>query len=115
MDLNSSIIESLISLPFSFCNDFFSEPRWSIAAAAITPRSFETAFMPASFPGVSFIEVSKTLKVTSDSTMSNLIHHGGTEGTKKVLGFGAFRLWFIRGDTKLDDWNTTAFCSYPIE
>jgi hypothetical protein len=26
-----------------------------MAAAAMTPRSFETALMPASFPGVSFM------------------------------------------------------------
>jgi hypothetical protein len=36
-------------------SDFASEPRWSMAAAAITPRWFDTAFNPDSFPGVSFI------------------------------------------------------------
>ncbi len=35
--------------------DFCSEPRWSMAAAAMTPRASETAFRPASFPGVSFM------------------------------------------------------------
>src|SRR5215831_12180066 len=55
MVLNSSIMEALISLPFSLAKAFCSDPRWSIAAAAITPRSFETAFMPANFPGVSFM------------------------------------------------------------
>jgi hypothetical protein len=53
--LNSSISRSPTSAPLSFASAFFSEPRWSIAAAAITPRSFETAFMPASLPGVIFI------------------------------------------------------------
>src|SRR5260370_40949520 len=54
MDLTSSIMEALTSDPFSLARDFCSEPRWSLAAAAITPRLFETAFIPASFPGVSF-------------------------------------------------------------
>ena len=31
-------------------SDFFSDPRWSMAAAAITPRSFETFLSPATFP-----------------------------------------------------------------
>jgi hypothetical protein len=53
-DLNSSISWSPTSAPFSFARDFFREPRWSIAAAAMTPRSFDTAFMPASLPGVIF-------------------------------------------------------------
>src|SRR5262249_51605093 len=53
--LNSSMSRSLMSPPFSLPNDFFSEPRWSIAAAAITPRLSETAFMPAILPGVNFI------------------------------------------------------------
>ena len=35
--------------------DFCSEPRWSMAAAAMTPRVFDTAFSPASFPGVKVI------------------------------------------------------------
>jgi hypothetical protein len=43
--------------PFSLAKDFFSDPRWSMAAAAITPRELETAFIPASFPGVSFTGV----------------------------------------------------------
>ena len=33
-------------------SDFCSDPRWSMAAAAITPRGLETALRPASFPGV---------------------------------------------------------------
>jgi len=37
--------------PFSFARDFFSDPRWSMAAAAITPRLSDTAFSPASLPG----------------------------------------------------------------
>src|SRR5277367_2470305 len=53
--LNSSIIESETDEPFSLARDFCSEPRWSMAAAAMTPRSFDTAFIPASLPGVSFI------------------------------------------------------------
>src|ERR1051326_2048340 len=57
MALNSSIIGRVTSLPFSLASAFFSEPRWSMAAAAITPRSFDTAFMPASLPGVMFIQI----------------------------------------------------------
>src|SRR5437868_5723185 len=53
--LNSSMFASVISAPFSFANDFLSDPRWSMAAAAITPRELETFFIPESFPGVSFI------------------------------------------------------------
>ncbi len=41
--------------PRSLASDFWSDPRWSMAAAAMTPRWSETAFRPASFPGVSFI------------------------------------------------------------
>src|SRR5579864_1444516 len=53
--LNSSIMASVTSPPFSLARDFCSEPRWSMAAAAMTPRSVETLFRPANFPGVSFI------------------------------------------------------------
>src|SRR5262245_47868826 len=45
------------SPPLSLASAFCSEPRWSIAAAAITPRSFETAFMPASLPAEILTEV----------------------------------------------------------
>src|SRR5579859_211034 len=55
--LNSSIMAELISAPFSLASDFCSDPRWSMAAAAITPRWLETAFIPASFPGVRFIVI----------------------------------------------------------
>ena len=54
-DLNSSIIASETSPPFSLARAFCSEPRWSMAAAAMTPRPSATAFMPASLPGVIFI------------------------------------------------------------
>src|SRR5436309_15741258 len=54
-DLNSSIMASVMSPPFSLARDFCREPRWSIAAAAITPRLSDTRCNPASFPGVSFI------------------------------------------------------------
>src|SRR5580698_9137584 len=56
-DLNSSIMASVTSPPFSLARDFCREPRWSMAAAAMTPRSFETAFRPASLPGVSFMRI----------------------------------------------------------
>jgi hypothetical protein len=46
---------SLISPPFSLAKDFCNDPRWSMAAAAITPRLSDTRCRPASFPGVSFI------------------------------------------------------------
>src|ERR1035438_7456420 len=49
--LNSSIMASETAEPFSLARDFCSEPRWSMAAAAITPCAFETAFIPASLPG----------------------------------------------------------------
>jgi hypothetical protein len=45
------------SPPRSLASDFCSEPRWSMAAAAITPRASETDLRPASFPGVSFMGV----------------------------------------------------------
>ena len=56
--LNSSSIcgvTAFLSMPLSFAIALFSEPRWSIAAAAITPRASETAFMPFCLPGVIFI------------------------------------------------------------
>jgi hypothetical protein len=43
--------------PRSFASAFCSDPRWSIAAAAMTPRPSETAFIPESFPGVIFTEI----------------------------------------------------------
>src|SRR6185312_17007618 len=57
IDLNSSSIDVLTSAPFSLANAFCSDPRWSMAAAAMTPRLSETAFIPANFPGVSFTVV----------------------------------------------------------
>src|SRR5260370_42418043 len=53
--LNSSIMVSETAEPFSLARDFCREPRWSIAAAAITPRSFDTAFIPESLPVAIFI------------------------------------------------------------
>ena len=41
--------------PRSLARDFWSDPRWSMAAAAMTPRASETALRPASFPGVGFM------------------------------------------------------------
>src|SRR4029077_19942657 len=61
IDLNSSSICALTSDPFSLASAFCSDPRWSMAAAAITPRPSDTAFIPASFPGVSFILVLLTI------------------------------------------------------
>src|SRR6185437_7732540 len=58
-DLNSSISASPILPPFSLASDFCNDPRWSMAAAAITPRSFDTFLSPASLPGVSFIDSSE--------------------------------------------------------
>src|SRR5260221_8704401 len=52
--LNSSISWSPTLPPRSLASAFCSDPRWSIAAAAITPRVSDTAFMPASLPGVIF-------------------------------------------------------------
>jgi len=46
------------SPPFSLASDFCSDPRWSMAAAAMTPRESDTAFMPASLPGVIFTGIS---------------------------------------------------------
>jgi hypothetical protein len=54
-DLNSSIKASLTSPPFSLAKAFCKDPRWSMAAAAMTPRSVDTLLRPASFPGASFI------------------------------------------------------------
>jgi hypothetical protein len=52
--LNSSRSWASAAAPRSLARDFWSEPRWSMAAAAMTPRWSETAFKPASFPGVNF-------------------------------------------------------------
>src|SRR2546429_4968377 len=52
--LNSSRSCASAAAPRSLARAFWSEPRWSMAAAAITPRWSETAFSPASFPGVNF-------------------------------------------------------------
>src|SRR5271155_3995246 len=71
--LNSSIMASLTSPPFSLARDFCSEPRWSIAAAAITPRSFDTAFRPASLPGVSFIK--PPIAVTIIALRPDILNH----------------------------------------
>ena len=55
IDLNSSSIASVASRPAAWPSAFFSDPRWSIAAAAIVPVPVDTAFIPASFPGVIFM------------------------------------------------------------
>ena len=47
--------DCFLSMPFSLAMALLSEPRWSMAAAAITPRESDTAFMPFCFPGVSFM------------------------------------------------------------
>src|SRR6266849_2921329 len=52
--LNSSRSWASEAAPRSLARDFWREPRWSMAAAAMTPRWSETALSPASFPGVSF-------------------------------------------------------------
>src|SRR5271157_3336846 len=70
--LNSSRPASVAYWPSAF----FSEPRWSMAAAAMTPRWFETALMPASFPGVIF--------------MANLLRRGAPG--KNGFGFGPARM-----------------------
>src|SRR5262245_58984285 len=56
-DLNSSISRSPISPPFSFASAFCSDPRWSMAAAAMTPRLSDTAFIPVSLPAVNFTSI----------------------------------------------------------
>src|ERR1700704_6132115 len=66
--LNSSIIASVTSPPFSLASDFCNEPRWSMAAAAITPRSFDTALSPFSFPGVSFMTSSEEFDSMKSTT-----------------------------------------------
>jgi hypothetical protein len=42
-------------MPLSFAMLFRNDPRWSMAAAAITPRELLTAFRPFTLPGVIFI------------------------------------------------------------
>jgi len=60
--LNSLIMAGVISFtstPRADARDFCRLPRWSIAAAAITPRSLDSAFIRLSFP--------------SESSMRNII------------------------------------------
>src|SRR5258708_39862785 len=78
MILNSSISWPPTLPPRSLASAFCSDPRWSIAAAAMTPRLSETAFMPASLPGVIF-----TLSAPSVVT-KGLFYIGKPE----VLDFG---------------------------
>ena len=55
--LNSDIICGVIaevSTPFSLAKDFCSDPRWSIAAAAMTPFESATALIPFNLPAVIF-------------------------------------------------------------
>src|ERR1700733_12810390 len=78
-DLNSSIIWSVTSPPFSLASDFCREPRWSIAAAAITPRSLDTFLSPASLPGVSFMRV--LLGVRMDECLERIIVNQGKGNT----------------------------------
>jgi hypothetical protein len=42
---------------------FFNEPRWSMAAAAITPAEVDTFVSPCNFPGVIFIALSPQSRV----------------------------------------------------
>jgi hypothetical protein len=45
-----SVVICLISTPRATASDFCRLPRWSMAAAAMMPRSFDSAFMRRSFP-----------------------------------------------------------------
>ena len=65
--LNSSIMAVVISEPRSLAKAFCSEPRWSMAAAAMTPRLSATLFMPASFPGLSFMAILQAVWAESHS------------------------------------------------
>src|SRR5213594_1871271 len=59
--LNSDIISGITALdstPFSLAIDFCNEPRWSMAAAEMTPFLLATALSLFSFPSVIFTAIS---------------------------------------------------------
>src|ERR1700686_3219079 len=81
-DLNSSIMASLTSPAFSLASDFCREPRWSMAAAAMMPRSFETLLRPASLPGVIFIgssRIAESALHNEDECVERIIVNQGAE------------------------------------
>src|ERR1035441_9696068 len=85
--LNSSIMASVISPPFSLASDFCREPRWSMAAAAMMPRSFETFLRPASLPGVSFMRI--LLNTNEDEcleVLSIVNQRAGESGVSGLIG-----------------------------
>ena len=58
--LNSLIIAGVISwtsTPRATASDFCRLPRWSMAAAAMMPRSLESAFMRFNLPAESFMRI----------------------------------------------------------
>src|SRR5271170_131540 len=68
-----------------------------MAAAAITPRSFDTAFIPASLPGVSFINPPNSAIATDNSKPQTLPRahpprkHRATEEFKRWAELGLYR------------------------
>ena len=48
--LNCTRSSGVVAAPRALAMDFSSDPRWSIAAAAITPFSSAQALMPANLP-----------------------------------------------------------------
>src|SRR5712692_9697454 len=75
--LNSDIISGVtafLSTPLTLAMALRKEPRWSMAAAAITPREFETASRPLILPALIFMgEPPKII----------LSHANGLDGRKR--------------------------------
>src|ERR1017187_3520078 len=85
-----SIVTAFLSMPLSLAIALISEPRWSIAAAAITPRESETASMPLRFPGVSFIRNSsahnrKNLQSSAKSYHASILPNSSCETILEAL------------------------------
>src|SRR5690348_14197875 len=75
--LNSSIMASLPSPPYSLARDICREPRWSMAAAAMMPRSLETFLRPASLPAVSFMRILLNADEYECLEVPNIVNQGG--------------------------------------
>ncbi len=75
--LNSAIIcgvTAFLSTPFSLAMALINDPRWSMAAAAITPRESATALRPFCFPGLIFIPALRTGICARSTTAKKSLH-----------------------------------------
>ena len=85
--LNSDIISGVTaftSTPLAVAIDFCKLPRWSIAAAAMIPLSFERAFRCFNFPGERDIFTSVNRQLPNSLVGQRILARDGRRGKSAV-------------------------------